>query len=222
MPVRDIDVFLSLLADRALPASAEAFVREELLHRRGCYKKRLLRIAGQATRKKVQRKFRQVIRKGWRDLDLTFASFQQQSLDESQGALHQLLPMWNPTFEELHDLRIAAKRVRYTIETLELESGGAPPSSTEEPGEKGKKQPQAEPSRSQFSHAKLVAIQELLGRLNDHVTAQAMLQSLLTKLPADELAAQLAEQIVAEHTAATNLRQDFLEMQDRDPGFTDG
>ncbi|MEQ1905587.1 MAG: CHAD domain-containing protein [Pirellulaceae bacterium] len=218
-PVRDIDVFLSGLKDRALPPDAAAFVREELLNRRAEFESKLRRIAHQATRRKIQRKFRQVLRKGWRDHEQTLESFTQQSLEKSREAFHQLLPIHNPTFEELHDLRIAAKRVRYTIETLGLEKADAPPPTDVESEKRSDSQQPTKALHSQFSHAKLVAMQELLGRLNDHVTAQAMLQSLLANLPADELAAQLAGQIVAEHAAAVDLRLAFLELQDRDPGF---
>jgi CHAD domain-containing protein len=179
----------------------------------------LLKVAYEATRRKVQRKFARVLRKGWRDCDQTMASFTDQSLAQSREAFYELMPISNPTFEELHDLRIAAKRIRYTIETLGLENADAPPPNDADSEMRSDSQQPTEQLHSQFSHAKLVAMQELLGRLNDHVTAQAMLQSLLPVLPADELAAQLAEQIVAEHKAAVDLRYAFLELQNRDPDF---
>ncbi len=54
-------------------------------------------------------------------------------------------------------------------------------------------------------------LQERLGRLNDHATAQAMFQRWLADLPPGQRAVYLAQRIVAEYDAAIEVRREFLE-----------
>ena len=53
-------------------------------------------------------------------------------------------------------------------------------------------------------------LQERLGDINDHATAQARFQQWIAKLPPNGTAATLAEMIVNEHTTFVQARDDFL------------
>ena len=54
-------------------------------------------------------------------------------------------------------------------------------------------------------------LQDRLGRLNDHATAQTMFQRWLADLPPGERAVHLADRIVKEYSAAQKVRREFLD-----------
>ena len=54
-------------------------------------------------------------------------------------------------------------------------------------------------------------LQEKLGKLNDHATAQSMFQHWLADMPPGERAAHMASRIVEEYEAAKQVRREFLQ-----------
>lgn len=56
----------------------------------------------------------------------------------------------------------------------------------------------------------IASLQDRLGKINDHVTAQALFQSWLAPLEANDLAADLAARVVVEHEATKQLERRFL------------
>jgi CHAD domain-containing protein len=93
------------------------------------------------------------------------------------------------TFEELHELRIAGKRLRYSIELFHSA---------------------ADPRLRSESYPIVEELQDRLGTLNDRASAQALFQSWLAGMPPDELAAYVAGLVVAERAAAETIRRDLL------------
>jgi CHAD domain-containing protein len=93
------------------------------------------------------------------------------------------------TFEELHQLRIAAKRLRYSIELFHSA---------------------VDPRLRTESYPVVEELQDRLGALNDRVAAQALFQSWLADMPPDGLAAFIASLVVAERAAAEAARRDLL------------
>ena len=93
------------------------------------------------------------------------------------------------TFEELHELRIAAKRLRYSIELFYSA---------------------VDPRLRSESYPIVEELQDRLGALNDRVAAQALFQSWLADMPPDGLAAYVAGLVVAERAAAEAIRRDLL------------
>ena len=121
---------------------------------------------------------------------MSYRQFGRSALEAASQAMFQLTSISQPTVAQLHQLRIAGKRLRYSIElfhgvfTPELRSEVYPV---------------------------VEQLQERLGQLNDHVTAQAMYQKWLFEMPAGELAADLATRIVAEYDSAIEARREFLQ-----------
>jgi CHAD domain-containing protein len=93
------------------------------------------------------------------------------------------------SFAELHQLRIAAKRLRYSIEIFHSA---------------------AEPALRVEAYPQVEEIQERLGNLNDRAGSQLRLQRWLGELPADGLAAFAANLVVGEHAAVERFRSEFL------------
>lgn len=102
----------------------------------------------------------------------------------------QLAKFDNPTPTELHQLRIAGKRLRYS---LEIFHGIFFDEMREE------------------IYPLIEELQERLGTINDHATAQALFQSWLGEMPADELSASVAKRVVKEHKSLQRQRDRFLE-----------
>jgi len=116
--------------------------------------------------------------------------FAQKALQKASRPVLRLASTQNPTLEQLHELRIAGKRLRYSIEIFH----GAFPF-----GLRTELYPLVE------------KLQDRLGRMNDHATAQALFQGLLAGMPVDNRAAYLARCIVEQHEAAELLRDEFLD-----------
>lgn len=91
--------------------------------------------------------------------------------------------------EELHKLRIAAKRLRYSIELFHSA---------------------AAPEAASAAYPVVEEIQERLGAINDHAAAQSLYQKWLAKLPVDGLAALTAELVRDEWAAGQQKRTDFF------------
>jgi CHAD domain-containing protein len=95
-----------------------------------------------------------------------------------------------PSIDQLHQLRIAGKRLRYSIELF----------------------------HSVFSQAlrheiypQLQQLQDRLGALNDHDTAQSQFQRLVATMPPDDEAADLAHHIVKQRQETLAARSEFLQ-----------
>jgi CHAD domain-containing protein len=99
------------------------------------------------------------------------------------GVSHTAVPA------EFHQLRIAAKRLRYLIEIFHSA---------------------AAPVLRHDVYPIIEEMQDRLGGLNDRLASQWRFQQWLAGLPADGLAAFAASVIVAEHAAAERLRDEFL------------
>jgi len=121
---------------------------------------------------------------------VTSRKFAQKALQKASRPVFRLAGTPNPTLEQLHELRIAGKRLRYTLEIFH----GAFPS-----GLRTELYPLVE------------KLQNRLGRMNDHATAQGLFQGLLVGMPVDSRAAYLARCIAEQHEAAELLREDFLD-----------
>ena len=121
---------------------------------------------------------------------LSFVQFGRGALQAASQDVFQLTGVSQPTVAQLHQLRIAGKRLRYSIELFH----GA-----------------FAPEMRADIYPLVEKLQDRLGRLNDHATAQAMFQRWLADLPPGERAAYLARRIVAEYDAALEVRRDFLE-----------
>jgi CHAD domain-containing protein len=94
------------------------------------------------------------------------------------------------TASDLHQLRIAAKRLRYSLELFHS----------------------AVDARVRDQGYPLVEeLQDRLGTLNDRVAAQALFQSWLAEAPPDELGAFTAGLIVTQHADAERLHREFLD-----------
>lgn len=100
----------------------------------------------------------------------------------------RLALMENPTSAELHQLRIAGKRLRYSLELFH----GLNPQSIDS------------------AYSIVAELQTRLGDINDHTTAQKLYQSWLAEMPADDLAVQLSERVIQEHKAFLRLSAQFL------------
>ena len=118
-----------------------------------------------------------------------FGQFARTALQKVSQPLRQLVAMEHFSLDELHQLRIAGKRLRYSIEVFH---GAFPPELRKD------------------AYPLVEELQNRLGRLNDHATAQRLFQGWLADMPADDRAAYLARCIVAEHEAALQVRSDFL------------
>jgi CHAD domain-containing protein len=99
----------------------------------------------------------------------------------------RLAVLENPTTPELHELRIAGKRLRYSLEIF-----------------RG-----LEPALVDQVYPIVEELQARLGEINDHATAQALYQSWLAEIPADALAAELAARVIHEHKSASRLEGQF-------------
>ena len=122
--------------------------------------------------------------------DMPFQQFARTALLVASQELFELTGLDQATVAQLHKLRIAGKRLRYSIELFHA----AFPANL-----RREVYPQVE------------KLQNQLGRLNDHVTAQALFQTWLASMPTDDRAATLARLIAEEHDAARHQRKKFLQ-----------
>ena len=115
--------------------------------------------------------------------------FAQAALSESAEAFFQIAKLRQDDLQHLHQLRIAGKTLRYGIE---LYHAVFPPAL------RGEVYPQIE------------EIQERLGGLNDHVTAEAQFQQWLDVASEDDLVDFVIEQIGDQRQAASACREAFF------------
>ena len=191
-PARDTDVLLERIEDHTGPS--QKYVVARLKSHRKTVQESLLHVAKRAEKSaRFERDMRRCVKalkhKSSRQAAERFDTFARTALRRASQEMFQRAGVRKPTIVQLHQLRIAGKRLRYSIELF----------------------------HSAF-HSSLVEevyplvekIQSRLGQLNDHATAQAMFQDWLTDLPPNKRAAQLAARIVTEHQVAEKIRADFL------------
>ncbi len=193
-PARDTDVLLARF-ERQSPSDPNLdYVIGRLHLLRESAQETLVTVAERSQSGKLKKAVQRTLeRLGRGDRDarqVSFGQFGRSALQAASQAVFQLTSVSQPTIAQLHQLRIAGKRLRYSIE---LFHGVFPPEM------RGEVYPMVE------------ELQERLGRLNDHATAQAMFQSWLADLPPGQRAVYLAQRIVAEYNAAIEVRREFLE-----------
>jgi CHAD domain-containing protein len=185
-PVRDDDVFLSLLRQCSLPEELKTSIEVDLKSRRRDQQQQLLRTIRRALRKQTKQRLHQKLCFRRSAHHQSIHDFSTIALTDLQEQLDMLLATAHPDFDELHRIRIAARRVRYGMEILSIE-GTVP----------------------KKNNRQLIRIQELLGQLNDHVNAQRNFQALLASLPADASSVEVAKQVIAQHQSASALQKKF-------------
>jgi CHAD domain-containing protein len=193
-PARDTDVLLERFQEEAGSNSNVDYAIARLRLQRQNAQEDLVRVAQKSQKGKLKQALADTLDSlgpGKRDAQqLSFVQFGRTALQAASQDVFQLTGVSQPTIVQLHQLRIAGKRLRYSIE---LFYGAFAPE-----------------MRSDV-YPMIEKLQERLGRLNDHATAQAMYQRWLADLPPGERAAYLARLIVAEYDAALEIRHDFLQ-----------
>jgi len=193
-PARDADVLLSRLEKESKGDPSADYVLARLRRQRTTAQKALKRV-GKKTKSKQLRDALGCVRKALADgsreeQQMRFRNFGRIALAEASQGVFLLTAVSQPSISQLHQLRIAGKRLRYSIELFH----------------------QAFPKAMRTEvYPSIQKLQERLGKLNDHATAQAVFHSWLADMPVGPRAANLAERIVAEHQASEKLREDFLQ-----------
>lgn len=190
-PARDADVLLERLT--AEPGPGQEYIIARLERRRTKVQPPLVEIAERAKSGRLEKSVeRCLVALGGEKPSSTesFATYARGAMRAAGNEMFRLAGVEQPTVAQLHQLRIAGKRLRYSIELFH----------------------DAFPQELRDEVYPLVEkIQTRLGRLNDHATAQTLFQQWLADMPPDERAAQLAARIVEEHTAIEKIRTDFLQ-----------
>jgi len=193
-PARDADVLLERLKAQSKPMPGHEYLVARLKRRRANVQQALVEVAAKAEtgrlEQSVTRCLKALQKKPPKRAAVRFDLFAHQALRSVSQQMLQRSGLQQPTIAQLHQLRIAGKRLRYSIEIFH---GVFPLSLREE------------------IYPLVEKIQARLGSLNDHATAQALFQGWLADLPPDERAAQLAARIVAEHDLAEQIHLDFLQ-----------
>ena len=190
-PARDTDVLLERYQSIPTSPPAVEYVIARLEQQRVDVQQQLVTVEKQARPKKIDRSLKQclsLLEQGNKKQP-TIGKFAKAALHEASLPVMELTKLKQPNLEQLHELRIAGKRLRYSIELFHS----------------------VFPQDLQAEFYPLVEkLQSRLGKINDHATAQAMFQRWLSQMPVGSHAADLAACIVAEHKAAIELREEFL------------
>ena len=193
-PARDADVLFARFNEEASASTNLSYVLARLQLQRSGAQGALVKVAKKAksgSLKKALDAAVQSLSDGDREEQrLSFRQFGRDALSVAAQKVFLLTAVHEPSLSQLHQLRIAGKRLRYSIELFH----GAFPS-----GMRAEVYPLIE------------ELQEKLGKLNDHATAQSMFQHWLADMPPGERAAHMAGRIVEEYEAAKQVRREFLE-----------
>lgn len=191
-PARDTDVLLERIEAEPAETPAHDYVVARLEALREQVQPALVDVAKAAGKGKFEKSIESTLG----ELDsqsladrVSFSAFAAEALKAAAKEVFAAAEIRQPTIPQLHQLRIAGKRLRYSIELFH----DAFPKSLR-----------------QDIYPQLEKIQERLGTLNDHATAQTMFHQWMIELPPNHLAADLAARVVAEHSTAIKLRRDFL------------
>jgi CHAD domain-containing protein len=209
-PARDLDVLLLELRQESATGGARLkYIFESFQRRRKKLQRRLVKVTERALLKSQTGCLQQTITQCLQSIvdeghanRVPFGSFARQSLPESARHMlslsHDLPPYKGqgiapaklPKIERLHELRIAVKRFRYSIELFH----NAFPTSLRD-----------------TLYPQLKEIQQRLGALNDHATMQKNFQWLMGKKIPDDRVIDLAARIVQQYEAVMDGRLSFLE-----------
>ncbi len=193
-PARDADVLLERFQAEPDTKPSHTYIVARLQRRRIDVQQALIDIAERAESGRLdantQRCLTALRNPSAKVPTIRFDLFAREALRTASQGMFKFASLEQPTVAQLHQLRIASKRLRYSIE---LFHSAFPASLREE------------------VYPLVEKVQTRLGRLNDHATAQALFQHWLTDLPPVERAAQFAERIVEEHEAIEKIRRDFLQ-----------
>jgi CHAD domain-containing protein len=192
-PARDIDVLLQRLWTEANDRPCHAYIVARLERQRHTVQHGLVEVAEEAQHadrlKSVKHCLKALGKHRKKKTAVSFNRFAHDALRMVSQGMFEFAEVNQPTVKQLHQLRIASKQLRYSIELF----------------------------HTAFSQTLRVEvyplveeIQSKLGRLNDHATAQVLYQHWLVDLPANERAAQLAQRIVEEFDNTEALRNDFI------------
>lgn len=198
-PARDADVLLARLR-RELNAGSESSeaIIAQVQQSRAAAQRQLELVDAKAAKGGLKRAVDKCLAAVARSDDSAaqepFSQFARRQLADAAEALAGADPH-SASLAELHQLRIAGKRLRYSIELFHSAVATA--------------------LRDQ-AYPLVEELQDRLGALNDRAAAQERWQRWLAELPADGTAAAVAALIVAEHGAAVRLRGEFLEWWNAD------
>ncbi len=192
-PARDLDVLISRLEGEECASAHQEYVIARLARQRELVQPALVDVAIEEEQGGLEQSLERCLRvlhKQAKQSDaVRFDQFARRALRSVSQELFQRASVQNPTVGQLHKLRIAGKRLRYSIELFH----SAFPTALRED-----------------VYPTITEIQEHLGQLNDHATAQALFQVWLADMPPTKQAAQLAKRIVKEYDDAKRIQHDFL------------
>ncbi len=197
-PARDADVLLERLRAEPCSEPGHEYLVTRLARRRADVQQALIDVAEQAATGLLDQSVERCLlslhkgssQKGSLQVpDVRFDFFAREALRSAGRKMFKLASLERPTVAQLHQLRIAGKRLRYS---MELFHAAFPPMLRE------------------VVYPYVESIQSRLGKLNDHATSQALFQRWLADLPSGERVAQLAARIVEEHQSIERIRSDFL------------
>jgi CHAD domain-containing protein len=188
-PARDKDVLLARFSEEEADEVTE-YAIARLRDERKQAQKLLVKVAKKATSGKLDRVLEQT-------LELLGKPSKKPNLAKyGHGAVHlayapfaRLMRLDNPTTDELHQLRIAGKRLRYSLEIFH----GLFPDELHND-----------------IYPQIEELQSRLGDINDHATAQSLYQSWLAKMEPDDLAGAVAGRVISERKALLRLQSQFL------------
>ncbi len=193
-PARDTDVLLARFEQQSPAEEILDYVIARLQLQRESAQKALVKVAEESQPGKLKRAAQRTLDslgRGDRDArQVSFGQFGRDALQAAGQAVFQLTNVSQPTIAQLHQLRIAGKRLRYSIELFH---------SVFSSELRSKVYPLVE------------ELQDRRGRLNDLATAQAMFHTWLADLPPGQRAVYLAQFIVAQYDAAFVVRREFLQ-----------
>lgn len=188
-PARDIDVLLARF-EKEKTTAVSTYAIERLEQERLVAQESLKTVANQANCNKLNTTIRTTLKL----LDAKaikkprLSRFGREAVRLAYLPFAQLALLENPATTELHQLRIAGKRVRYSLEIFHG----------------------LEPALVERIYPHVEELQTRLGEINDHATAQALYQSWLAEIPADALAADLAARVIHEHKSVGRLKGQFI------------
>ena len=193
-PARDTDVLLERFHVELPEDNNLSYVLARLQLRRSGAQSALVTVAKKANAGRLLKALEEVCQSmsdGLRDEQRSsFRQFGRDAIHVASQKVFQLTAVPKPSIPQLHQLRIAGKRLRYSIELFHEAFPAA--------------------MRKEVYPA-IEDLQERLGKLNDHATAQTLFQNWLGDMPPGERAAYLAGKIVDEYASAKAVRREFLQ-----------
>ncbi len=188
-PARDVDVLLERIDKEENHRAGHDYLVARLQHRRERAQAALIAIEATAQDSELSKSVERCVT-ALRDHDeITIHDFARLAMRSAGKSMCQLADVSGANIDHLHELRIASKRLRYSIEVFH----GVFPDEL-----KNEVYPVVE------------KIQSRLGKINDHATAQTLFHDWLIEMSSGELAAQLAGRVAEEHAAAHRAQTGFL------------